>query len=336
MGLADSNDNSLKHSVYASWLGITMANTNERKVRNKFEAEIAANEKALFAYKERQLKGVKGVLMRNARETDQGLLSFCVQTWGNFVADAKRSGSTKDALMKMEAQLKQFSDRQSSNTKKVLSRIGADQDSTLVGLAWSAWMMFSQEYKKDKVFEDQVKKAEQSLKAHMDSKKEGAKQVMDRFNGASNSGLLSQCIQGWMSLVNEAHKARELEKAMNSAGARFASLKAGHKQTAMSVQSRVNEQIKENHILRCFTEWLLRTKVNRLDKIYAGILVQKRQQMASVQTLFKSFAKQLEEGLGNIEGETSARSTTRRSKTMTKDGGTVSLPNIHSRQGIAA
>ena len=126
------------------------------------------------------------------------------------------------------------------------------------------------------------------------------------------------------------------ENAMNSAGARFASLKAGHKQTAMSVQSRVNEQIKENHILRCFTEWRLQTRVNKLDKIYAGKLAHKRQQLASVQTLFKSFAKQLEEGLGNIEGETSARSTTRRSKGLTKDGGTVSLPNIHARQGIPA
>jgi hypothetical protein len=336
MGLADSNDKSLLHSGFASWLGITMANSNERKVRNKFEKEIQENEKALFEYKERQLKGVKGVLMRGARDTDQGLMTFCVQTWGSWVAEAKRSGTTKEALMKIEAQLQQFSDRQSNNTKKVLARMSADQDATVFGLAWSAWLMFSQEYKKDKIFEDQVKKAEQSLKAHMDSKKEGAKQVLDRFNGASNSGLLSQCIQGWMTLVHEAAKAREMENAMDSAGARFASLKAGHKQNAMSVQGRVNEQIKENHILRCFTEWLLQTKVNKLDKIYAGKLVHKRQQLASVQTLFKSFARQLEEGLGNIEGETSARSTTRRTKGMSKDGGAVSLPNIHARQGIAA
>jgi len=337
MGLAEGNDKSLVHTAFSTWRGMTLAGAGEREIRAKFEAEIAQAEKALYDYKQKQLQGVKGVLMRKARDGDDTLLAFCLRTWAEQLAEAKRDGTTKETLMALEARLQQFSSSQSENTKKVMARMGADKDANLVNIAWASWMKFSTDYKKDKEFEDQVKKAEQQFAEHMKKKKDDAKQVLDRMNGATETGLLASVIQNWYQCVIESQKAREMDDLMSSQGNKFKSLQMKQKGSAMSVQGRINEQIRCNLLLRCLSAWSLESRINHVDKYYVGKMNHKRQQLSSVQTLFKSFAKQLEDGLGNIDGESSGRTMTRRSKAgLTKDGGSVSLPDIHARQGVAA
>mmetsp|Transcript_46638 Transcript_46638/g.141482 ORF Transcript_46638/g.141482 Transcript_46638/m.141482 type:complete len:557 (+) Transcript_46638:74-1744(+) len=337
MGLAESNDKSLLHTTFSTWLGMVLAGAGERAIRKKFEEEINVAEKALFDYKEKQLANVKNVLMRNARESDEGLVTFVLSTWAEQVAEAKRDGTTKETLMALEARLQQFSSSQSENTKKVMARMGADKDANLVNIAWASWMKFSTDYKKDKEFEDQVKKAEQQFAEHMKKKKDDAKQVLDRMNGATETGLLASVIQNWYQCVIESQKAREMDDLMSSQGNKFKSLQMKQKGSAMSVQGRINEQIRCNLLLRCLSAWSLESRINHVDKYYVGKMNHKRQQLSSVQTLFKSFAKQLEDGLGNIDGESSGRTMTRRSKAgLTKDGGSVSLPDIHARQGVPA
>merc|ERR1719471_2573433 len=114
-----------------------------------------------------------------------------------------------------------------------------------------------------------------------------------------------------------------------SQGDRFKSMQNSAKNNAF------NEQVKANLLLRCLNAWGMESKVNHIEKYYTVKMNHKRQQLASVQMLFKSFAKQLEEGLGNLDGpESSARTKNRRA--MTQDAGSVSLPDIHVRRGIGA
>mmetsp|Transcript_16287 Transcript_16287/g.47640 ORF Transcript_16287/g.47640 Transcript_16287/m.47640 type:complete len:554 (-) Transcript_16287:114-1775(-) len=336
MGLAEGNDKSLLHTTFSSWLGQVVAGAGERAIREKYEQEIADAEKALFDYREKQLKGVKNVLMEQARQGDAGLVNFCFETWSSQIAENKREGVTKESLMALEAKLDQFSSKQSDSTKKVMARMGADQDGTLVGLAWSAWSKFHVDYKRDKDFEEQVKKTEKQLNAHMDKKKEDAKLVIARLNGATDTGLLTQVMTGWQQCIHETKKAQELDELMQKSGGKFKSMQASHKENAMNVQGRVNEQIKLNLLLKCLCAWVQESKVNHLDKHYSGKMNHKRQQLASVQALFKSFAKQLEEGLAHVDGDSSGRGTTRRTvRGMNKDPGSVSLPDIRAKQRVA-
>jgi len=273
-----------------------------------------------------------------------------LQTWATEVKDAKRDGCTKEKMMELEARLQKFQDTQSDNTKKVMARMGSDQDATLVNLAWSAWLSFSEDYKKNKVFEDQVKQKEKELQEHMNKKKEDARLVMERMNGATDSGLMAQCIQGWYQAIIENRKARDMEEKVNSTTGKFKSMQNRHKSNATNVQGRINEQIKSNLLLRCVSLWMLESKVGRMGKYYTKKMEHKRQQLNSVQTLFRSFAKQLEEGLGNLDGpdtrtgdstdrvmtrrtgDSTDRVMTRRSKAgMHKDYGSVSLPDINQR-----
>merc|ERR1719450_1496495 len=129
---------------------------------------------------------------------------------------------------------------------------------------------------------------------------------------------------------------------MNGAGGRFKSLQDRQKANATGVQGRVNEQMKANLLLRSLKSWQIEAKVNKENTEFNRKLDQKRKQLQSVQQLFKEFARQLEEGLGRVDGDSSGRRSqgTGRSKghKSMKDGGagSVSLPDIHQGKRVAA
>merc|ERR1712183_95976 len=97
--------------------------------------------------------------------------------------------------------------------------------------------------------------------------------------------------------------------------------------------------------MRVFSHWLLEAKVNRVEAHFNRKMDSKRRQLAGVQNLFKTFAAQLEQGLG--DGNDSSRANTGRDSTYkshkksrphgdSKQGamargqeGSVSLPDIH-------
>merc|ERR1712190_506916 len=131
-----------------------------------------------------------------------------------------------------------------------------------------------------------------------------------------------------------------MERLLNDNGGRFKSLQDRQANNARGVQGRVNEQMKMNLLLRCLKCWQIESRVNRENTEFNRKLDQKRKQLQSVQKLFKEFARQLEEGLGAVDGDSSGRRSqgTGRSKghKSMKDGGagSVSLPDIHQNQRI--
>merc|ERR1711907_502482 len=97
--------------------------------------------------------------------------------------------------------------------------------------------------------------------------------------------------------------------------ARFKSLAGRQGANASGVQTRVNEQMRQNLLMRVIGSWALETKVVKIENYYVKKVDSKRRQLTSVQQLFKSFSKQLEQGLANVDVDSSARSGYRDSKT---------------------
>merc|ERR1712056_93881 len=116
-----------------------------------------------------------------------------------------------------------------------------------------------------------------------------------------------------------------LEAAMNGTGGKFKSMRSRQSGNAQGVQGRVNEQMKMNLLLKCSMAWKIEARVNKENTEFNRKLDQKRKQLQSVQKLFKEFARQLEEGLGNVDGDSSGRYSAKSRRSM-KDaaGGSVS------------
>merc|ERR1719460_3573796 len=104
-----------------------------------------------------------------------------------------------------------------------MTRLSAGNDLTLMDLCWQAWDSFLQEYKKNKEFEDAVKRSEQQLADFTKKKSEEAKGVLNRMSGASDSGLIMQCMQGWRDYYLDIVQSRQMEEAMLNGDGRMKS-----------------------------------------------------------------------------------------------------------------
>jgi len=100
----------------------------------------------------------------------------------------KKVGEEEAASLRK--QLNEFATGSAANAKKVMSRMSAGSDEALRAMVFSTWCDFVVQYKKDKEMNDAVKAAEQKVKAFMNKQNEGAKSVLTRMQGASETGLM--------------------------------------------------------------------------------------------------------------------------------------------------
>jgi hypothetical protein len=336
LGFANGNDTAVLKSTFAAWTGEWLANKETRVLRQKYENELQEAEALLYKHQEKQLAGVRQMMMSKVRETDRGLVDFCISTWYDVVKGIKRDGDTKAELEALQAKMAGFHTDAKSRQMKVFGRMAGDRDQAVVVLAMSSWVTFHQEYHKEKEHEEAVKKAQTALNEHLKGKKDETKKLLNKMSASTDSGLVAQVWNAWLITHDEEKKARQLEEQMKSSDVKLKAMLANTKGKAFGVASRTNEQINENLLLRVLSAWMIEFKVAHVEKYYEKKISGKRQQLSKVHTLFKDFANQLESGLKTNDGDSSGRTgrRTTEGRKFVKDSGSVSLPDIHQRPQV--
>jgi len=289
-----------------------------------FENQIADLDAKLMEYRQHSLTNVRNVLMRKAAEGDEALMKQVWKAWADEVQETKREAGSQESLKAMEAKLASASAAQTENTKKVMARMSAGSDSALLTVVFSSWVQFITDYKKNKGEEEAIRAQEKAMEDFMKQKKEGAKAVLDKMNASTDSGLLEHVMSTWGQHYKDEKDAKKMEDMMAANEARFGALNGRQKDNAMGVQNRVNEQMDLNLMLKMFCAWATDTKLERIMRHYNSKMDSKKQQLQSVQHLFKNFATQLDQGLK--EGDSA-----RGSRRGQKDDGSVQLPDIQKR-----
>jgi len=335
IGMADKNDKALMKQCLTAWYGWSMTNAQEEAIRKKCEEEIEALEKDLFRKKEASLSNLRASLARSSEDGVKALLMTVVVSWRQEVESSKKDGGTKAELEALEAKLQASKDAMSGNAKSVMARMSGNNDAAALSLALSSWVKAVEMTKQERAFEDEVRQKEEQLKAQLANKKEETKKVMERMTAGTTTGLLTMVFSTWVQAAMENRKDREMEEQISKKNGLFKSLQDRQKGNAAGVQGRVNEQMKINLMLQCFLAWYTDTKVNHVERTYAQKIEGKRRQLKSVESLFKSFAKQIDEGLGNLDGGDSSgrgsrHSSSKNSKSKKQVSGTNSLPDIHA------
>merc|ERR1719253_188546 len=201
--------------------------------------------------------------------------------------------------------------------------MSAGSDSALLTLVVASWVQFIADYKKNKDIEDAVKAQEKQMAEYLAKKKDEAKSVLDKMNSSTDSGLVEHVMSTWAQQFRDNQEALKMERIMAENEAKFGALNGRQKDNAKGVMGRVNEQMELNCLLKHFSAWATDTKLERIMRHYNSKMDSKKQQLQSVQHLFKNFATQLDQGLK--EGD-SARNGSSRSK---DDG--VTLPEIQKK-----
>merc|ERR1712182_112800 len=92
-------------------------------------------------------------------------------------------------LAEIEAKLSAQAGKNKENAKAVLMRNLASGDNQLMDVCIEAWKTWLKEYKLNKDQEDAIKEAERKVNEFMKNKSEGAKNIIDKMNSATGSGL---------------------------------------------------------------------------------------------------------------------------------------------------
>merc|ERR1719465_55325 len=142
------------------------------------------------------------------------------------------------------------------------------------------------------------------------------------MNSATDSGLVEDVMSTWAQAYKDKQESLKMEELMAANEARFGALNGRQKDNAKGVMSRVNEQMDLNMMLKHFSAWATDTKLERIMRHYNAKMDSKKQQLQSVQHLFKNFATQLDQGLKG-EGDSARDSGSRR-----KPKDEFSLPEI--------
>jgi hypothetical protein len=300
------------------------------------EKELEDAEQELARFKTLHLQNIRGVMQRNAREANENVLFLAMGLWKQNMVDSKATLWNLEKVGKIESLLANKTKEKVAKAKQVMSRMLHGQTTHLVATCFQCWLNFLEEYKKDKEFEDSVKAAEQKMMTINQQKKDDAKALLDNMFKNTSNGLLQTAFMGWVSYLTDGKKIRTLEDTLNGSGGKMKSLQAKQTICATGVQSRVNQQMDLNLLFRCVVAWQTESKTNRIEKHYSTKIDNKRKQLTSVQVLFHSFAQELENGLKDIDGDSSGRGYSKRGQSrrgLSKgDPQSVSLPDIHSRK----
>jgi len=180
-------------------------------------------------------------------------------------------------------------------------------------MAFMAWARGMEEFKAERKIEEEAAKIEDQLKAFKEKSREKTAGVMDKMGAATNTSLMAQTLTAWQHAAKDMAKARELENTILSAESRFKSLNENHRGNAARMQTRVTDQVKDILVTKVLAAWQLEVQNISVQKKLKQKVESKRKQLSSLQGLFSTFAKELEENLANA-GEDDAKTSARPSR----------------------
>merc|ERR1719436_1737291 len=133
--------------------------------------------------------------------------------------------------------------------------------------------------------------------------------------GSTDTGLLSMAWKVWYEDYVSEKKAKEMEELMNAESAKFKSLNARMKDNASGKATRSIDLENENLLMSVLMNWQIESRVQKVVAHYSGQLENKKHQLEAVQTMFQSFATQLEKGIESTPRKSAQRAGKSSSRT---------------------
>jgi len=297
LGMSQNAENALMATSFLGWCDTAKRLKRENEIRKDYEKEIDEATKRLMDYKAAQLANVRNVLNRTAKESSSTLIANVIATLKTETQTIKKAREARAELGKYDEDLERFAEASASNAKKVMGRMSAGSEEGLLSMSFKAWMIYVEDYKRDKEMNDAIKSQEQKTAAFMKKQKDGANAVLGRMTQASNTGTMAGVFKEWVDVVTTAKNAAEIDAIMKTNNGKMKSFKDKTKGSAKNVSQRIawlQEQMME---LAIFTLWKREWKCERLKRYGQEKNMRRKQELIGVKGLFKNFASELETSL---------------------------------------
>lgn len=299
MSMAGNNTRVIMQMTFAAWSAYYTKFKNEKHIHEKWRGQIQEAEAQLLKYKMEKKDGMKSIMKKQFAGSAEQLTKMVFNEWIKAAAEEKEQRIVDEGVKLAEERLKGMQKNQKEAAKKAMANIAGNKGVALLGAMFKEWLNFWTEAKKDKDMNDEVKAAEARLKAFQAKSKEGQKGVLQKMSAATDTGLVTTVFASWMEEVHHARKARHAEEQINGANSKFAMLKSRNKDATTGRVESANELEQSILVMHIFMNWMTQARIGTMINHYGGKMDRKKEQLEKVQVMFKSFASQLEAGIGN-------------------------------------
>lgn len=291
---------------FSAWVAFRAKYKADEEIHAQCKREMDDLEVKLFQFKSSLCVNFTAVINRESMMTETQRLVEILAAWMRFTTDERTERECYEKVKVDHDKLKAIKDTQKQIASHALLGLAGREDGMLTNIVFQAWTSSVHEAKKSLIVEKIIKDNEDKMEACIAKAAAGLKNVFSKMLGSTDTGLKGLGMKAWMEFVSEVRKAREQEKDLARQKEEFQQLRVRQKDAASGAGERsavANELVT---MMQVFMTWSTEAKLERVRKYYTSKMDTKQHQLEAVQTMFKSFATQLEQGMGS-----SPRTTTK-------------------------
>lgn len=213
----------------------------------EFKQDLADAQECLKNIMARQKKKSQAVLDKMMAGQSSTLVQLTFTNWQKAISDEKFWRENAKNLEEAQKRLQEFQGKKKSEAGKVLDRMSAANDTSLMGLMVQYWSKFVQEAKKER---EEAQKMQETLK----NAKMSARKTLEQNLAGSATGLLTNAMKDWINYYRECKKVNELKGQAEAKLKEYQSKKKGEQ---ASVIERMAGEQTEALMTRMFMCWAM-------------------------------------------------------------------------------
>lgn len=325
----------LKVQCFKGWINQWRLGREAGTIYQEYEERIQYATGHLEHYKEVSQESIRSFMRRKGESLKYLLLKDVMAIWQEHSTNQRTLEGYALEVQSLNERLADFSKAQVNRATEVFKRFNKDADVGLMRIVFAAFTHSYEEILAEKANLDQASDMTTLVQKYKKTKSESASRILQGIFHDEDGALCNSCFQGlaqaWQEGKIEAETKKQNEEFQKQVGV----LKECNKKRAHKVMEKSKPHLATQILQRMFYAWRLEARVENCLKLYHYKIDAKREQLVGVQQMFRNFAYKLESKLKD-SGDTSRElqqgaAFRRKHQQMHRDGGAVSLPDIHAK-----
>ncbi|CAE7946045.1 RCBTB2, partial [Symbiodinium sp. KB8] len=245
-------------------------------------------------FKERQVRGARGLLNRQAAARQREVALDCFWSWHGVVRERKSEDDLATKLQDFRARLRRMKESQAMKADSFFLKASTYSESALMHSCFQAFAAARREVAEEAACRAQLQKSQQEIEKFQQSKSSTAKRIIREMCCCTEMGLVTEAWAAWVMSHGQALEERALQQQLDEGASRRELIRRRSKESGHKVAEKLRAQRDVTALLEVLAAWRIHSRVEGKTRHHRVRVDAKRQQLQGVQTMFRSFATQLE------------------------------------------
>jgi len=293
--------------LFRSWSVYARFSSAERRVQCDYQERLISADALLDSFRLRSKGALRRLLETQAVERCRQLALECFWLWQEILVQRKLDEECEQKLLDFQCKMKDMKQAQIENAKLILLRACAENDLALIRCCFQAFHETWQEAAQEQHIAVQVDLSQEKMKEFMKRKSTIALRLLKEMCYATAAGFQQEVFSSWVTLVQQSHGEGQLQGLLQQQQQRIEAVRQRSRNNNHLLVQGLEKQYHSDMQLEIFSHWRTFAGVESKVLGHKVKVDAKRQQLQGVQSLFRSFAAQLERQLRESHSQKESR-----------------------------